>query len=133
MALSKKLQQQEGQEAVAEYKAQQKATREKTVRLQALRLARDAAPSKAKPAAADVSLRAEFDAKTIRRNNAENSAPIDAVAALAADAKIRTVAQTTKTKDKEGVPKAKRPRRKGSGHDFGTNPSSARVFGLGPA
>jgi hypothetical protein len=56
MALSKKVQQQEGQEAVAEYKAQQKATREKTVRLQALRLARDAAPSKAKPAAADVSL-----------------------------------------------------------------------------
>jgi hypothetical protein len=55
----------------------------------------------------------DVDAKTIRRNNAENSAPIDAVAALAADAKIRTVAQTTKIKDKEGVPEGKKAKAKG--------------------
>jgi hypothetical protein len=54
----------------------------------------------------------DVDAKTIRRNNAENSAPIDAVAALAADAKIRTVAQT-KIKDKEGVPEGKKAKAKG--------------------
>jgi hypothetical protein len=40
----KEQQQREGEKAMAEYLAAQRATREKTARLRALRLARDAAP-----------------------------------------------------------------------------------------
>jgi hypothetical protein len=50
-ALFKKEQQlREGQQAMAEYQAELRAMREKTVRLRALRLARDAANQKAPPA-----------------------------------------------------------------------------------
>ena len=50
-ALFKKEQQlREGQEAMAEYQAEPRAMQEKTARLRALRLARDAANQKAPPA-----------------------------------------------------------------------------------
>jgi hypothetical protein len=49
-ALFKKEQQlREGQQAMAEYQAELRATREKTARLRALRLARDAANQKTPP------------------------------------------------------------------------------------
>jgi hypothetical protein len=54
--------QQKGREAITEYQAQQTAVREKTERLRALRLARDAAEA-TMPVAADVEVESPIKAK----------------------------------------------------------------------